>query len=196
MAASEKIDSPNTLVMDLEVSQPILMLRITPGGGGGGGGGGDWVCIEYPLVHEHPFLRPTYPGADGRERGEDDTNFERQSALFALAVADVLLVNIWCHDVGREQGSGKPLLKTIFQVGRRPAISFRARALLMILGGRVSNRRRLCLRWMGQLEVVCARPGSLAHCAAVCIQRQGVDAGVLRMYGGRMLLDVHVCMPE
>mmetsp|Transcript_17254 Transcript_17254/g.51819 ORF Transcript_17254/g.51819 Transcript_17254/m.51819 type:complete len:843 (-) Transcript_17254:172-2700(-) len=73
MAASEKIDSPNTLVMDLE-------------------------------------------GADGRERGEDDTNFERQSALFALAVADVLLVNIWCHDVGREQGSGKPLLKTIFQV--------------------------------------------------------------------------------
>lgn len=55
-------------------------------------------------------------GADGRERGEDDTNFERQSALFALAVADVLLVNIWCHDVGREQGSGKPLLKTIFQV--------------------------------------------------------------------------------
>jgi hypothetical protein len=32
-------------------------------------------------------------------------------------VADVLMVNIWCHDIGREQGSGKPLLKTIFQVG-------------------------------------------------------------------------------
>ena len=56
-------------------------------------------------------------GNDGRERGEDDTNFERQTALFALSVADVLLVNIWCHDIGREQGSGKPLLKTIFQVG-------------------------------------------------------------------------------
>ncbi len=55
-------------------------------------------------------------GNDGRERGEDDTNFERQIALFALAVADVLLVNIWCHDIGREQASGKPLLKTIFQV--------------------------------------------------------------------------------
>lgn len=39
-----------------------------------------------------------------------------QAALFALAVADVLLVNIWCHDIGREQGSGKPLMKTIFQV--------------------------------------------------------------------------------
>lgn len=55
-------------------------------------------------------------GSDGRERGEDDTNFERQSALFALAVADVLLINVWCHDIGREQGSGKPLMKTIFQV--------------------------------------------------------------------------------
>eukprot|EP00798_Chlamydomonas_sp_ICE-L_P001565 gene1565-32947_t len=55
-------------------------------------------------------------GNDGRERGEDDTNFERQTALFALSTADVLLVNVWCHDIGREQGSGKPLLRTIFQV--------------------------------------------------------------------------------
>lgn len=53
-------------------------------------------------------------GSDGRERGEDDTTFEKQSALFALAISDVLLINLWCHDIGREQGSGKPLLKTIF----------------------------------------------------------------------------------
>lgn len=55
-------------------------------------------------------------GCDGRERGEDDTSFERQSALFALATADVLLINMWAKDVGRESGAGKPLLKTIFQV--------------------------------------------------------------------------------
>lgn len=55
-------------------------------------------------------------GSDGRERGEDDTSFERQSSLFALAVADILLVNMWAKDIGREAGSGKPLLKTIFQV--------------------------------------------------------------------------------
>lgn len=68
-------------------------------------------------------------GSDGRERGEDDTSFERQSSLFALAVADILLVNMWAKDIGREAGSGKPLLKTIFQVcictmhvyGRLPA---------------------------------------------------------------------------
>lgn len=55
-------------------------------------------------------------GSDGRERGEDDNSFERQSSLFALAIADVLLVNMWAKDVGREAGAGKPLLKTIFQV--------------------------------------------------------------------------------
>ncbi|KAL6126949.1 hypothetical protein ACLB2K_074994 [Fragaria x ananassa] len=28
-------------------------------------------------------------GSDGRERGQDDTTFEKQSALFALAIADI-----------------------------------------------------------------------------------------------------------
>lgn len=51
-------------------------------------------------------------GTDGRERGEDDTAFEKQTALFAMASADVMLVNMWCHDIGREHGAGKPLLKT------------------------------------------------------------------------------------
>ena len=63
-----------------------------------------------------PTLVMDLEGSDGRERGEDDTSFERQSALFALAVADVLLINMWAKDVGRETGAGKPLLKTIFQV--------------------------------------------------------------------------------
>ncbi|KAL6491730.1 Cell wall protein rhd3 [Orobanche gracilis] len=59
-------------------------------------------------------------GTDGRERGEDDTAFEKQSALFALAVSDIVLINIrWCHDIGREQAANKPLLKTVFQVMMR-----------------------------------------------------------------------------
>ncbi|ONM40608.1 Protein ROOT HAIR DEFECTIVE 3 [Zea mays] len=52
-------------------------------------------------------------GTDGRERGEDDTAFEKQSALFALAVSDIVLINMWCHDIGREQAANKPLLKTV-----------------------------------------------------------------------------------
>ncbi|XP_044508556.1 protein ROOT HAIR DEFECTIVE 3-like isoform X2 [Mangifera indica] len=55
-------------------------------------------------------------GTDGSERGEDDTVFEKQSALFALAIADVVLVNMWCHDIGREHAANKPLLKMVFQV--------------------------------------------------------------------------------
>ncbi|CAH9145693.1 unnamed protein product [Cuscuta epithymum] len=58
-------------------------------------------------------------GTDGRERGEDDTVFEKQSALFALAIADVVLINIWCHDIGRDQAANRPLLKAIFQVMMR-----------------------------------------------------------------------------
>ncbi|CAN7130174.1 unnamed protein product [Brassica rapa subsp. narinosa] len=58
-------------------------------------------------------------GTDGRERGEDDTAFEKQSALFALAISDIVLINMWCHDIGREQAANKPLLKTVFQVMMR-----------------------------------------------------------------------------
>ncbi|XP_075100721.1 protein ROOT HAIR DEFECTIVE 3 homolog 1-like isoform X5 [Nicotiana tabacum] len=58
-------------------------------------------------------------GTDGREQGEDDTAFEKQSALFALAVSDIVLINMWCHDIGREQAANKPLLKTVFQVMMR-----------------------------------------------------------------------------
>ena len=78
---------------------------------------GIWLARSSKISDPTTFVMDL-EGSDGRERGEDDTNFERQSALFALAVADVLLVNIWCHDIGREHGSGKPLLKTIFQVRR------------------------------------------------------------------------------
>lgn len=76
---------------------------------------GVWLARS-PKIVDTCTLIMDLEGSDGRERGEDDTNFERQSALFALAVADVLLINVWCHDIGREQGSGKPLMKTIFQV--------------------------------------------------------------------------------
>lgn len=78
---------------------------------------GVWLS-KSPKISDTCTLIMDLEGSDGRERGEDDTNFERQSALFALAVADVLLINVWCHDIGREQGSGKPLMKTVFQVRR------------------------------------------------------------------------------
>ncbi|KAJ9069361.1 Dynamin-like GTPase that mediates homotypic ER fusion [Entomophthora muscae] len=54
-------------------------------------------------------------GVDGRERGEDQ-DFERKSALFSLAVSQVLLVNIWESQVGLYNGANIGLLKTVFEV--------------------------------------------------------------------------------
>lgn len=85
---------------------------------------GIWIAKSLKLL-EPTTLVMDLEGSDGRERGEDDNSFERQSSLFALAVADVLVVNMWAKDVGREAGAGKPLLKTIFQVSGRAAASSR-----------------------------------------------------------------------
>ncbi|WOK91769.1 protein ROOT HAIR DEFECTIVE 3-like [Canna indica] len=74
-------------------------------------------------------------GTDGRERGEDDTAFEKQSSLFALAISDIVLINMWCHDIGREQAANKPLLKTVFQVMMR-LFSPRKTTLLFVIRDR------------------------------------------------------------
>ena len=43
-------------------------------------------------------------------------DFERKSALFSLASSEVLLVNLWEHQVGLYQGANMGLLKTVFEV--------------------------------------------------------------------------------
>lgn len=54
-------------------------------------------------------------GTDGRERGEDQ-DFERKSALFALATSEVLIVNLWEQQVGLYQGANMGLLKVVMEV--------------------------------------------------------------------------------
>ncbi|KAI8529632.1 hypothetical protein RHMOL_Rhmol12G0239800 [Rhododendron molle] len=54
-------------------------------------------------------------GCDGRERGEDDTAFERRSGLFAFAVSHIVLINMVSNSVGLEHGASKPLLKHVFR---------------------------------------------------------------------------------
>jgi hypothetical protein len=43
-------------------------------------------------------------------------DFERKSALFSLASSEVLIVNMWEHQVGLYQGANMSLLKTVFEV--------------------------------------------------------------------------------
>ncbi|KAJ1723669.1 Dynamin-like GTPase that mediates homotypic ER fusion [Coemansia erecta] len=62
-----------------------------------------------------PVLILDVEGTDGRERGENQ-DFERKSALFSLAISEVLIVNMWEHTVGLYNGANMGLLKTVMEV--------------------------------------------------------------------------------
>eukprot|EP01027_Heterolobosea_sp_BB2_P017215 GEZU01024412.1.p1 GENE.GEZU01024412.1~~GEZU01024412.1.p1 ORF type:complete len:621 (-),score=134.70 GEZU01024412.1:110-1891(-) len=55
-------------------------------------------------------------GTDSKERGEENMTFERKTSLFALAMAEVLIVNMWMQDIGRYNASNYALLKTVFEL--------------------------------------------------------------------------------
>ncbi|KIJ18584.1 hypothetical protein PAXINDRAFT_8839 [Paxillus involutus ATCC 200175] len=76
-------------------------------------------------------------GTDGRERGEDQ-DFERKSALFSLASSEVMIINLWEHQVGLYQGANMGLLKTVFEVnlglfGKRAQDGPQSRTLLLFV---------------------------------------------------------------
>ncbi|KAL1411658.1 Dynamin-like GTPase that mediates homotypic ER fusion [Vanrija albida] len=72
---------------------------------------GIWMC---PSAYSSALVMDV-EGTDGRERGEDQ-DFERKSALFSLASTEVLIVNLWEHQIGLYQGANMGLLKTVFEV--------------------------------------------------------------------------------
>ncbi|KAK0542898.1 Dynamin-like GTPase that mediates homotypic ER fusion [Tilletia horrida] len=72
---------------------------------------GIWMCRGKDMK----VLVMDVEGSDGRERGEDQ-DFERKSALFSMSSAEVLIVNMWEHQVGLYQGANMGLLKTVFEV--------------------------------------------------------------------------------
>lgn len=76
---------------------------------------GIWMSKNMTASMADNILVMDVEGTDGRERGEDQ-DFERKSALFALATSEVLIVNIWEHQVGLYQGANMGLLKTVFEV--------------------------------------------------------------------------------
>ncbi|ODV88037.1 hypothetical protein CANARDRAFT_26197 [[Candida] arabinofermentans NRRL YB-2248] len=71
-------------------------------------------------------------GVDGREKA-DDKDFERKSALFALATSEVLIINIWEHQVGLYQGANMELLKTVFEVNLSLFHTNRQKCLLLFV---------------------------------------------------------------
>ncbi|AOA63321.1 hypothetical protein KP2612_003992 [Komagataella phaffii] len=71
-------------------------------------------------------------GTDGRERGEDQ-DFERKAALFALSTSEILIINIWEHQVGLYQGANLGLLRTVFEVNLSLFAKNKQRCLLLFV---------------------------------------------------------------
>ncbi len=67
-------------------------------------------------TNAHNLVVMDLEGTDSTERGEDRVTFERQTCMFALAMAEVLIVNMWEHDIGRYTASNIGILKTVFEV--------------------------------------------------------------------------------
>ncbi|EAY07674.1 hypothetical protein TVAG_273580 [Trichomonas vaginalis G3] len=63
-----------------------------------------------------PILLFDVEGSDSRERGDSDALFERKSSLFALALSELLVINMWESDIGRYNAANIPMLKTVMEV--------------------------------------------------------------------------------
>ena len=72
-------------------------------------------------------------GTDSKERGKQRMTFEQTTSLFALAIADVLLINMWTKDIGRYGASNYGLLKVIFEVNLKLFAQNSSKKLLFML---------------------------------------------------------------
>ena len=96
-------------------------------------------------------------GTDSKERGEQRMTFEQTTSLFALAIADVLLINMWTNDIGRYGASNYGLLKVIFQVNLKLFDQKSSKKLLFVLrdfDGRGNNAARIQLILEGDLNKI------------------------------------------
>eukprot|EP01061_Rhynchopus_euleeides_P007336 TRINITY_DN16341_c0_g1_i1.p1 TRINITY_DN16341_c0_g1~~TRINITY_DN16341_c0_g1_i1.p1 ORF type:complete len:745 (+),score=365.76 TRINITY_DN16341_c0_g1_i1:37-2235(+) len=56
-----------------------------------------------------------FEGTDSAERGEDQT-FEKKLSTFALAMADILMINLFQFEIGRRNAMSVPLLEKVLQI--------------------------------------------------------------------------------
>lgn len=68
------------------------------------------------ILEQHPLLLLDIEGTDSRERWEEKQSFERRTALFGLAISNLLLVNLWLNDIGRFSASNYEILRTVFEL--------------------------------------------------------------------------------
>lgn len=72
-------------------------------------------------------------GTDSKERGEDRHQFEHCSSLFCLALADLLIINMWTSDIGRYTASNYGVLKIVFEMNLKLFQQECAKKILIVL---------------------------------------------------------------
>ena len=74
---------------------------------------GVWIAADYLSK----VLIIDCEGTDSKSRNEHDRGkFEHSSSLFALAMSDILIINMWTSDVGRYTASNYGVLKIVFEM--------------------------------------------------------------------------------
>ena len=74
---------------------------------------GVWVAAD----EKSRILIIDCEGTDSKSRSEEDRGkFEHSSSLFALAMSDILIINMWTSDVGRYTASNYGVLKIVFEM--------------------------------------------------------------------------------
>lgn len=71
------------------------------------------------VSNEYKTLVLDIEGADSRERWEEKSKYEKSTALFGLALTNVLLVNLWLQEIGRFSACNYETLKLIFELNLR-----------------------------------------------------------------------------
>lgn len=115
---------------------------------------GVWA-VTTPQTDQSPALVILdVEGTDSRERGEGAVSFESRTALFALAVSDVVLVNMWAHDIGRHTAANYDLFETVFS--RASASASRKRRVKLVVVVRDCEEdapvKEICRVLTGDLE--------------------------------------------
>ena len=126
---------------------------------------GIWTAVD----QESSILIFDIEGTDSAQRGDNRLNFEQTTSLFALAIADVLMINMWTHDIGRYKGSQMGLLKIIFEVNLKLFDQQCMKKLLFVLrdfDDRDENAEELMQKLLRDMEAVWAsiyKPEKFAH---------------------------------
>ncbi|KAH7824758.1 putative protein SEY1 [Monocercomonoides exilis] len=102
---------------------------------------GTWLATSKRVI-SHALGKPITPllildveGTDSRERSGNATTFENKVTLFSIALSEVIIMNVWYHDLGRYSASNYPIIESVFEASARLLFkdSTRSKTLLLFI---------------------------------------------------------------